>query len=218
MEAWLDFVIPAIATALVIRIDSLVIGPYFAVSELISGMGGMELQFWYRDSTIRLALLRRFLYPVLLGFVLHALGRDLGSVMSAGALTWGLLIWPAVFHGLPHGVSRRDWQVPAMYLSLLIGYAALARVGAYAAEVVKAAGDGSYANYVSENVGAAVVHILLGLGSTAFFKGSVASLAKKRDKRELMGNEYSFDGPHAQLDQAPQKGQSEPPDGDVEPS
>lgn len=44
---------PAFLTALIIRTDSKVVGPYFSFASLIGGWGGLESEHLYKDETLK---------------------------------------------------------------------------------------------------------------------------------------------------------------------
>lgn len=121
----LETLIPSVILALLIRLDSIFIGPYFSFSEIVRGMGGIEAKFWYPERRIRLGIVRRFLWPAVVGgltawaFPEQSLLR--GAVLGIGAA--GLLLWPMVFHGLPRGVAKNDWLLAPLYISVVIGFA-----------------------------------------------------------------------------------------------
>lgn len=127
MGNWLVVVAPAFATALMVRIDAVFVGPYFALSSLIAGYEGV-LSF-VDDQTRRRALVRRFTYPAIQGMGLFVLGANLGDAMASGTIAALLLIWPAVFHGFPAGVVARTWRLAALYASLVASYASLSVAG-----------------------------------------------------------------------------------------
>lgn len=145
---WPSVILPAVAIALAVRLDAKLLGPYFALSELIPGFGGDII---VSDKTTRAALIRRLVYPFLIGAVIAALGVSGLSLASVGFLGAGLLLWPIIFHGLPHGISRRSRMLWVLYLSLLISYAGLSLLGGYVVELMREAGSGDIGKYISEH-------------------------------------------------------------------
>ena len=127
MGSWLVVVGPAFGTALMVRIDAVFVGPYFALSSLIAGYEGV-LSF-VDDRTRRRALVRRFTYPVIQGMGLFVFGANLADATASGTIAALLLIWPAVFHGFPTGVVARTWRLSALYVSLVVSYASLSVAG-----------------------------------------------------------------------------------------
>lgn len=180
LAPWPIVVIPAFVLALAIRIDAKLLGPYFSFSELVSGFGFQFLIF--RRST-RAALIRRLLYPLLVGFVCSILGVSGASLAGIGALAAILLIWPVVFHGLPAGVSRRSFAVPLLYVSLLVSYGGLTLFGGFIAEVMRQAGEGDIWAYVREEFRDWAITALVVLIFTTFGRGAQARLDRRaRDK------------------------------------
>lgn len=116
--------------ALLVNFDARYSGPYFSLSSLISSTEGPEAHFFISDSKLRIALLRRFLYPTILGFILKWYGINLWDLGSAGALAAGLLVWPALFHPLPSGISKR-MNIILLYGTFIGAYAGFALAGAY---------------------------------------------------------------------------------------
>lgn len=129
MNYWVIVIAPAVITALLVRLDAKVVGPYFALSSLVEATEGLDARFFYGDHSRRLALYRRFLYPIILGFILGIFRISAADVASSGGIAAGLLIWPVIFHGLPVGISRRYWEVPVLYASFLAAFPALAVFG-----------------------------------------------------------------------------------------
>ncbi|MCB2413263.1 hypothetical protein LGT39_10455 [Demequina sp. TTPB684] len=197
MAPWFAVVVPAVVVALAIRLDSVLIGPYFSISSVVAGMVGVEDRFWNDGKNLKHAVIRRFFYPFILGVVLALSGLTLFDTTSAGALAAALLLWPAVFHPLPAFISLRDWQVIVIWLTFFASFGALAALGSYAVEIIYSASDGAVLDYVVALVRDAV---LLSIGTTfilAFFKGSFGSLRSKVESRQARAYnlEKSDDGP-----------------------
>jgi hypothetical protein len=125
---WYELLVPAVLTALAIRLDSVLIGPYWAFAELVAGMGSIDAEWWYEQRTLRFGVVRRLLYVVAMGAALSALDEELRSVDLGivGVTTAALLLWPIIFHGLPHGVFKSDWQLLPTYGGLVIAFGSLA--------------------------------------------------------------------------------------------
>lgn len=176
LAPWPIVVIPAFVLALIIRIDAKLLGPYFAFSELISGFG---FEFLIFQRSTRAAMIRRLLYPLLVGFVCSILGVAGASLVGVGALAAILLIWPVVFHGLPVGVSQRSLAVPLLYISLLVSYGGLTLLGGYIAEIMRQAGEGDILVYVRESFRDWALTGLVVLFFTTFGRGAQARLDRR---------------------------------------
>lgn len=163
MSAWPVVVLPAIITAIVIRFDAKIIGPYFALSSLVSGTEGLWANDFYTDPARRRALIRRFLYPVILGFSLAWFVPSTVDVAGAGGITAGLLIWPILFHGMPVGVSRRDWEVPVLYASFLIAFPLLAMGGSSLKGLLMAFSNGDAPHWLAEQALWSILRWILGI-------------------------------------------------------
>ena len=184
---WYLIVAACIATALTVRVDALLIGPYFSFRAVIFGWEGVDGEYWYESEPLRWALTRRLSYPFLLGMILALSGLERLDVALAGALVAGLLIWPAAFVGLPTGLSARDWQVGATF-GLLIGlFFGLALGGWIIVELMRSAADGSVWDYFFGLVRDwLITAILVGFG-IAFFKGVNRSLRTTQRGRQDSG-------------------------------
>ena len=171
MSAWPVVVLPAIITALVIRFDAKFIGPYFALSSLIGGTEGLWCDDMYTDPARRNALIRRFLYPVLLGFALAWFAPSPADAGTAGAITAGLLIWPIVFHGLPLSVSRRDWELPVLYLSFFFAFSLLAIGGSSLKGLLVAFSKGDIPRWLAEQALSLVMFWVLAIMCAGIYRG-----------------------------------------------
>ena len=183
---WYAVLIPAAVTALVIRADARLIGPYWTFLELIPGLEGVDADFWYERPTLWFAIIRRYAYVASAGAVM-AIVRDEWSVDDAallGAAVVGLLLWPIVFHGLPYGVLRRDWQLIPLYIGVVASFVSASVVGRLAVDYVNAQADGHPLDWVKENAAEAIFWAVVGATGTAFFRGSYQSLREKKRDRE----------------------------------
>lgn len=135
----LNTLLPAAVTALAIRVDSYFIGPYWSLSEVIAGMGGLDSDLFYSLVRNRFALARRFVFPIfasgIVAFV-HPSGA-LTRGAAIGGLTALLLLWPIIFGGLPRGVAKNDWLLSPLYLSFIVGFISAGLVGASLAELFR---------------------------------------------------------------------------------
>ncbi len=163
----------------------------------------MEAGTWSSKGTLRAALVRRFAYPFLLGLVLSMSGIRLIDSGVAAALAMILLLWPALFQGLPYGVSRRDWQVGVLYLLLPAAFFGLSVAGWYIPEIIRSAANGDVVGYL---LGLARDGLLTSLATAfaiAFIRGSFSSLREKAQARSSLGPEYDFTGGSVYMDPPP---------------
>lgn len=183
---WYEVLVPAALCALLIRLDAKLIGPYWSFYEVVSGMGGAEADFWYTVSTIRWAIVRRFLYVVFLGAVVSIAVPTLspGDATVLGVTTAALLLWPIVFHGLPAAVSFRDWQLYVIYGAVVAAFGASAAFGHLAVDFIRAQAGDDLAGYLRDSIMQWLVSLLIGLSGAAFFHGSLESLKRKRRARQ----------------------------------
>jgi hypothetical protein len=188
---WYFVLIPAAATAVVIRIDSVLIGPYWTFMEVVPGMGGTDVDWWYSRPTLRWAVTRRYAYLVLLGAFLSIIDADLATTDAAviGVVTAGLLLWPLLFHGLPLGVAKSDWQLIPLYLGVIVSFAAAPVVGVLAVEYVEEQSDGDVPGWLKDQVFEVLFWPLVLFIGTAFFLGSYKSLRNRKREREEEGYE-----------------------------
>jgi hypothetical protein len=148
LVAWPLVVAPAAIIALAVRLDAKLLGPYFALSELIPGFGN---DLMVGDRVTRAAMIRRLFYPLIVGAAASFFGVFGLSLASVGFIGAGLLLWPIIFQGLPYGVSRYSKTLPILYVSFLISYAGLSLAGGYIVDVMRQAEGGDLAKYVAEN-------------------------------------------------------------------
>lgn len=148
LVAWPLVVVPAAIIALAVRLDAKLLGPYFALSELIPGFGS---DLMVSDRMTRAALIRRLFYPLLVGAATSFVGVSGLSLASVGFMGAVLLLWPIIFQGLPYGVSRYSKLLPVLYVSFLISYAGLSLLGGYIVDVMRQAENGDLGKYVVEN-------------------------------------------------------------------
>jgi hypothetical protein len=183
---WYEVILPAVGADIAIRLDSVVIGPYWAFSEVIAGMGGTDVDFWYSKQTVRWSLFRRFFYLALMGAALDLYygGVSAGDVALIAAVAAGLLLWPMVFHGLPLGVAKSDWQLIPLYVSVIGGFVASALVGQYAIDFIREQSGGDVAGLARDEAVKWAISFVLVFAFTAFYSGSSSSLRKRKRRRE----------------------------------
>lgn len=191
MIDWPWVVVPAVVVALTVRVDARVVGPYFALSGVISGSEGITARMWYEEGPLRQALARRFLYPCIAGFLLGWSGLATTDVVSVGLLAAGLLLWPMVFHGLPWFVPRRTWHLPALYTSFAVAFGALAGVGLSVQRLVVEFSDGDLRDWFLEQFLATAIFWVLALIGIALFRAAFARTRNEAMRRESKGAESS---------------------------
>ena len=129
MGHWTAYVAAAFALALLIRLDAKMFGPYFSLSNVITGFEGLDALYWHERKDLQRANRRRLAWPLLVGFAISwsdLASWETGLVTLLGAI---LLLWPMVFQGLPFGVARRSWQLPTLYGTFLLVYFGLGVLG-----------------------------------------------------------------------------------------
>lgn len=194
----------AVLTALLVRADARLVGPYFALSELVPASDSLTASNWYSSKTLRRALARRLLYPVLLGVVLAVLTEmPLWEIGSTGLVAAALLLWPLVFHGLPFGVSRRDWELPVLYFAFAASYGALAVGGALLVELARYASDGDMKRWLADQFLGGFATWVFVIFAVAVYRVTFARLTSKAQAREAIGREYDWEGNSSMLDQPP---------------
>lgn len=183
---WYQLVLPAALTALVIRLDAVWIGPYWTFMEVVPGMGGTDVEWWYERPTLRWAIARRYLYVVLLGVALAFVDDELTIWDAAlvGAFVAGLLLWPIVFHGLPYGIAPSDWQLIPLYLGVVMSFTGAGATGWLAIEYIREQSGGDVGKWITDKAGETALFWLIGIAGYAFFRGSLSSLREKKRKRE----------------------------------
>lgn len=194
MRDTLSLLGPAVLLAVLIRLDAKFVGPYFALSELVGGFEGIDAQYWYEDSTFRNAVMRRFLWPLVGSMVLSVLGWSLAEVVVVALLVVGLLLWPAVFHGLPLGVSRRDWEVPALYGVVALLFGASAASGYYLVDAMRGVGGGSLRMFIQEYVVPSLLWLVLAGLASIYVRSPVERLRDKRKRRAESASAHDAEG------------------------
>lgn len=199
VASWLAITIPAVILALLVRLDARFIGPYFALSELVPGFEGLDAVWWYRSRVTRHALFRRIVYPALVAFVLALVDYGIADVLAVAGMGAGLLLWPVVFHGLPRGVSRRDWEVPAIHVLFVLSFIASGALGFYVLEVMRILGDGSASDFVIQNGVTALVWGAIVVIATSFWEPFLGRLRTKRENRAERAKGIGYEGNPADL-------------------
>jgi hypothetical protein len=181
--------LPPVVTALLIRLDSVFVGPYWSATELVSGMGSLYESYGRRRTGW--AVTRRFAYPAIMGFVIAWMERDLsaGGAALLGGLTAFLLLWPIVFHGLPRGVSRSDWMLLPLYGGFIVAFASGAVFGFFLFEYVRAQGNGHPLEYIRDKgLDWALAAVILFIGGS-FWGGAQSRIRQRKRQRDDRGYE-----------------------------
>lgn len=188
---WYEVLLPAVLANLLIRVDGLLVGPYWAFSEIVAGMGGTDADLWYENQRVRLAVFRRFFYLGLVGaaFSLYDADASGWDVALIGFIAATLLLWPIVFHGLPLGVARTDLLLVPLYTSMLGGFAASAAFGHAAVSFAREQSEGDLGRWARDQAMEAAIMFVLSLAFSAFFIGSYTRLKEKKRKRDSRGYE-----------------------------
>ncbi|WP_169736316.1 hypothetical protein [Promicromonospora kroppenstedtii] len=171
---------PSFLIAFAVIIDARLFGPYFSLSSIISGGDGMEGDWWSENPRLKGAVLRRFTYPVVTGFVLGLLGFDQwASMVTVGLLAGVLLLWPVAFLGLPSFSSRRDWEIPALYLAFICAYTLLVPAGGAISQWVTGSSEGEPIPWIADQIVGSLVVCGGSLLTSAAFFGIQSSLGNK---------------------------------------
>lgn len=176
LAPWPLVIIPAAVIAIAVRLDAKLLGPYFALSELVPGFGS---DLMVSDKTTRHAMIRRLVYPFLVGAGISVFGVSGLSLAAVGLLGAALLLWPIIFHGLPYGISKRSRLLWVLYFSLLVSYGGLSLLGGFVIELMREAGDGDIGKYVSENFRDWVITALVVTIFTAWGTGARNALTRQ---------------------------------------
>lgn len=175
--------ISAILVAVVIRADAVMLGPYFATSELIPGFPGFHAGLLTQRASLRWAVARRFLYPFLCGAALSLLGMSLSTIGITGGFAGFLLIWPAFFKAPPWGVSRRDWRYTVLNVSLIVGFTGLAMLGEIFVSLLGRFSEGDIWKYLADQAFSITFGGLATILGSAFVKGTYSSLQERAEQR-----------------------------------
>lgn len=158
----------AFVVALLIHLDAKFTGPYFAFSDAVFAFSRVAGSTG--DRNVWLALVRRAAYPFFGGLAIRLVSHDLTNAVVSGLLAMALLVWPAVFNGLPKALSTA--QALLLYAGLLLLGGGLAATGWYVADGFGS--PGAMLNYLSEHMAG----VIFGVVVTAFGVGAVG-LGKK---------------------------------------
>jgi hypothetical protein len=178
-------VLPAVLTALAIRADAVLIGPYWTFTAIVPGLEGVDADMWYERPALRNAIIRRYAYVALASAAMSALFAEWGTWHAGvlGGAIAGLLLWPIVFHGLPYGVLRRDWQLAPLYLGVVLSFLSAAIVGELMWGYVDAQANGDPVRWLRDHALEGLFWAAMTLMGTAFFRGALGSLRTKSRAR-----------------------------------
>lgn len=129
---WQQALLPAVVVALAVRAEALLLGPYWAWIELLPALGDDD----GTRSERRRAMARRVAIPGIASFAACSIWPATyseGDAMTIAGLAAGLLLWPAVVHGLPFNVMARNSEVAILWGSLVAAFVSSALLGASAA-------------------------------------------------------------------------------------
>jgi hypothetical protein len=190
--SWYAVLIPAAFTALAVRLDAVWIGPYWSFMELVPGMGGVDVDFWYEQSQRRWAIVRRYAYVALVpgvGVTVVVDGSTAWDAALVGAVTAGLILWPLLFYGLPLGVMRSDWQLAPLYTGVVISFVAAAATGSMMVDYVREQSRGDVVGWLQEQYVEAIFWPAIWAVAVAVFVGAYRSLRLKKRERDERGYE-----------------------------
>lgn len=181
MTFWPWVLIPAVIVALLVNFDARYSGPYFSLSSLIGATEGLEAHFFISDSKLRIALLRRFLYPAILGFILELRGINLRDLSAAGALAAALLVWPALFHSLPSGISKKK-DIILLYGTFIGAFAGFALTGAYFELILEKISSGEIVLWLESQVVSMIIGAVFVIMLPAFYRSTFHRISKKMEE------------------------------------
>lgn len=175
--------IPGVLLALLVRLDAKLIGPYFALSELVPGFPGFDAPLWTQRGALRFAVARRALYPFLLGCIFGLSGLSLHVAGVAGGMAAFLLLWPGFFMPRPWGVRQFEWRLILLHVSMVAAFAGFSALGVVVIGTMEALGDGDILKYIGENLFNWILTLVVTIASTAFTKGLFLSMKERSEDR-----------------------------------
>ncbi len=180
---WYEFIFAALVIALLVRLEAIFGGQYWSWLELFPDVQEESSE---TRRTRRRSLWRRVAIPGVVAFACAAIRPGTftkSSCVIVGVGGAGLLLWPVVFHGLPRGVRRSDWQIPALYGGLVITFGASAWVGGTISQWGLQQPGGLTA-VLKENVISLIIGVVLvGLGSTVTDVASTSASRLRQSRR-----------------------------------
>lgn len=153
---WWQFLIPTVAAASIVRIEAILLGPYWSWIELVPHLpSGRE-----DERTRRKALLRRVALPGVVGLLLAIVWPGVYGVFEGaiiGGSAAGLVLWPMAIYGRPHGL--RGWTSWLLYGSFVGAFVASGALGVGLAGVIEDEG-GPFEYFKTEGAGLLLVFVL----------------------------------------------------------
>lgn len=185
---WYQALIPAAAIAIAVRLEAILLLPYWSWLQLIPApeeIGGPTEQKERNQ-----ALMRRTSIPLLAGIILVAIWPSTygpTQVAVVAALGAGLLLWPLVFAAVYFDEVRTPpWVAWLLYALLPIVFAASGALGGVAALSIHE--SGGVLQFIRDEVVSWLIPAVLILFGNAAFRAGSSRLAKNRQ------HEYFGDG------------------------
>ncbi|MCC6497001.1 MAG: hypothetical protein IT193_12185 [Propionibacteriaceae bacterium] len=170
---WWQFLIPVIVIALVVRLEALLIGPYWSWLEMFPYMLGQADEAKVR----RASLWRRVAVPGITSFVLFTFwptDYGLWDAPILGAFGGLLTLWSLVYSGPPLGVTAIRGFL--LYASMVGSFSASALLGAHIAQFARS--QGGVWQYLQDNLFGIIIGAVLTTFMTGITSRVSASLAR----------------------------------------
>lgn len=170
---WWQFLIPVVVIALAVRLEALLIGPYWSWLEMFPYMLGQPDEAKVRRSS----LWRRVAVPGITSFVVFAfwpMEYVLWDAPILGAFGALLTLWPLVYSGPPVGVAAIRGFF--LYASMVGSFSASALLGAYMAQFARS--QGGVWQYLQDNLFGIIIGGVLMIFLTGITSRVSASLAR----------------------------------------
>jgi hypothetical protein len=183
---WYEFLVPVVLANLLIRLDSVALDPYWAYSDVLAHIRGVDSDLWNPPERMRRAVFRRYLYLVLVGVGLTVYDGEMSAfdMGVVGAGTAGLLLWPMLYHGLPYGISRSDWEFWMLYgFGVVGGFGASAVFGHYATTFVYDESNGDVVRWARDEIMKPVIWFVIVSAFAALYFGVAGSLRRRAHRR-----------------------------------
>lgn len=181
MSYWPWVIAPAFLTSLLINFDARFSGPYFALSSLISSTEGPNARDFISDGDLRKAFIRRFVYPTILGFVLSWHLGNLVDIGASGGISAALLIWPALFHPLPQGVTKH-LDIVLLYTTFIGSFIGLSITGALLKDLLVNLSDGKVLHWLENQLLSMLLVSLVALILSAFYRSTFRRIFIETEK------------------------------------
>lgn len=180
--SWYEFAAPVLVIAVLVRLEAVFAGPYWSWIEMFP-LDQDEDEASRRVR--RRSMWRRVAIPGGIAFALAYLWParyDEVSLAVVGSGAAGLLLWPVAIHGLPLGVRRSDWQIPFIYVGLIVAFASSAWLGGHLAQWVIGR-DAGIVEIVRENVFGLLVGAVIVGGATTVLDVAATLASRARQGR-----------------------------------